>query len=230
MITKNKYTGSEKMSDLISDNYFLVLVLSRFDIPLGFGDMTIKEVCQKHNIDSNTFISVINLLIFDDYQPSAAELNNISIETLIKYLKSSHNYFLNFRLASIRKKLDAALKKGEKDIHAVIIKYYDQYVGEVEKHMKYEEEVVFPYVDKLLLKKSTSKYNIDTFSKKHDKVESKLTELKNIIIKYYQSPINEELNEALYDIFSCAVDLASHNKIEDGLIVPAVRRIENCGK
>lgn len=61
----------------------------------------------------------------------------------------------------------------------------------------------------------------------HKVIESKLAELKNIIIKYYPStPNNHLLNAVLFDIFTCEEDLKLHVSIEDCLFIPAVRRLE----
>ncbi|MDE7133861.1 MAG: hypothetical protein K2N86_01085, partial [Rikenellaceae bacterium] len=54
----------------------------------------------------------------------------------------------------------------------------------------------------------------------------KLTELKNILIKYYPGDSSNELNGVLFDIFACEQDLASHNMVEDVLFVPAVTELE----
>ena len=48
----------------------------------------------------------------------------------------------------------------------------------------------------------------------------------NIIIKYYPATGSNELNSVLFDIFSCATDLASHNRIEDNLFVPLIAELE----
>ena len=39
-----KYSGTDKMSDLICENYNLLLVMSRFGLSLGFGDQTVQYV------------------------------------------------------------------------------------------------------------------------------------------------------------------------------------------
>ena len=39
-----KYKATDKMSDLICENYTLLMVMSRFGLPLGFGDKNVKEV------------------------------------------------------------------------------------------------------------------------------------------------------------------------------------------
>ena len=38
-----KYSGTDKMSDLICENYNLLLVMSRFGLSLGFGDQTVQR-------------------------------------------------------------------------------------------------------------------------------------------------------------------------------------------
>ena len=35
------YTATDKVRDLIDDNSLLLLAISRFGIPLGFGDATV---------------------------------------------------------------------------------------------------------------------------------------------------------------------------------------------
>ena len=70
-------------------------------------------------------------------------------------------------------------------------------------------------------------YDIATFASKHNQIESKLTELKNIIIKYYpEKENNNKLNAVLFDIFNCEHDLASHCQVEDYMFVPAVAQLE----
>lgn len=222
------YKADDLMSDLICADYPMLLVLSRFGIPLGFGDKSIGEVCALNGVDTDTFLAVVNLLSEDEESSAPKHLDCLSVEAVVAYLRNSHNYFLNFRLPLIKRKLVEAIDCSEGNgIALAIIRYFDEYVAEVRKHMLYEEETVFPYVEGLLGGASRSDgYNIGIFGKQHDKVEAKLSELKNIIIKYYPAKSSNELNSVLFDIFSCADDLASHNRIEDCLFVPAIRELE----
>lgn len=92
--------------------------------------------------------------------------------------------------------------------------------------MSYEERAVFPYVRNLLEGKKDPKYNISIFSKRHDQIEMKITELKNIIIKYYPGAGTNMLNSVLFDIFATEEDLTSHARVEDYLFVPAILALE----
>ncbi len=212
------------MCDLIDKNYRVLQVMSRFGISPGFGDKTIAEVCDEHKVDAKTFLTVVGH-IFDP--TSAPPVEIISVRTLTDYLRNTHRYFLDFRLPAIRRKLIEAVNCTQHDVAFAIMRYYDEYVAEVIKHLDYEEQTVFPYVESLLKGNRSNDYSIDIFRRQHDRIEEQLRELKNIIITYYPSGGSIELNDVLYDIFTCEEELRSHNDIENDLFVPAVERLAN---
>ena len=47
MNEQHKYRSTDKMSDLICDNYSLLMVMSRFGLSLGFGDKSVKDVSKR---------------------------------------------------------------------------------------------------------------------------------------------------------------------------------------
>ena len=57
-----KYSATDKMSDLICENYSLLLVMSRFGISLGFGDQTVEQVCEQQGVHTGTFLAVVNFM------------------------------------------------------------------------------------------------------------------------------------------------------------------------
>lgn len=225
------YKPTDKMSDLICENYALLQVLSRFGISLGFGDKNVREVCELNNVDCNTFLTVVNFLI-EDSNRMEDHLEGISVSSLMNYLREAHSYFLDFQLPSIRKKLMKAIGDSkEKEVTFLILRFFDAYVDEVKKHMEHENENVFTYVERLLRGEHPQCYNISVFASHHEHIDTKLTELKNIIIKYFPAGGNNRLlNATLFDIFSCEEDLASHNRVEDFLFVPAIKKLEKEAK
>ena len=110
----------------------------------------------------------------------------------------------------------------------LILKLYDEYAHDIQKHMKYEERTVFPYVDSLLAGYADEKYDIETFSKHHTQTDVKLRELKNIIIKYLpiDAQHNNQLTSTLYDIYNCEDWLDQHAKVEEEIFIPAIRHLE----
>ena len=226
MYRLGKYTASDRMSDLVCGNYHILLIMSRFGIASGFGDRTVDEVCRQSGVDTATFLAVVNLLYDDD--AASADCRDVSLDAFLRYLHNSHDYFLQYRLPDIRRKLTAAVACGDEDVAEVIVRFFDDYAAEVHKHMMYEEETVFPYVRRLLAGESSVGYDIETFHRRHDQIEVKLTELKNILIKYY--PVSEscgkEMNGVLFDIFLCESELTSHNDLENRLFIPSVAAVE----
>lgn len=218
------YTGDDRMCDLVSDRFAVLQVMSRFGIALGFGDKTIAEVCGEHRVDTATFLVVVNKLLGLGFGTQTA-VQELSVRALTDYLHNAHGYFLEFRLPAIRRKLIEAIDYAHNDVSFVIMRFFDEYVAEVQRHMDYEEQTVFPYVEGLLEGCASDSYSIDDFRRRHDQVDAKLRELKNIIIKYYPSGSTNELNGVLFDIFTCEEELASHNAVEDDLFIPAVERL-----
>ena len=226
MYKNGKYRETDKMSDLICENYPMVLVMSRFGIALGFGEKNIGEVCRQNGVDACTFLTVVNFLTQDVSAPVMNVDKCLSIEALITYLHNAHDYVLNFRLPHLRRKLLESIGECPQDVAFVIQRFFDEYAEEVNKHMSYEEKVVFPYVRDLLKGVKDPKYNISIFRKRHDQIEMKIVELKNILIKYYPGPGSNLLNSVLFDIFATEQDLASHNHVEDYLFMPAILALE----
>ena len=223
MYKSGGYGGDDRMCDLVCDRYAVLQVMSRFGIALGFGDKSIAEVCADNRVDTATFLAVVNLLMNHGRGEELAE--GVSVRALTDYLHNSHGYFLNFRLPAIRRKLIEAIDCAQNDVSFAILRFFDEYVAEVQRHMSYEEQRVFPYVEKLLAGERSADYSMEIFRRHHDQVDAKLGELKNIIIKYYPSGSTNELNGVLFDIFTCEQELASHNAVEDEIFVPAVERL-----
>jgi regulator of cell morphogenesis and NO signaling len=228
MQKQHKFSAKDKMVDLINEDYSLLLVISRFGVPLGFGDNTVQDVCKSNNIHCETFLAIVNFLSEGDFEVGNV-YEDIAPESVIGYLKNAHSYFIDFKLPAIRAKLLQAVNTPDQIVPytTILLKFYDEYVSEVGKHMEYENKVVFPYVLDLLVGKRNLKYSISVFEDRHNEIDSKLAELKNILIKYFPASGNNHLlTEVLFDILSCEKDLASHNQVEDYLFVPAIEAIE----
>lgn len=216
------YKPTDKMRDLIKDNSALILVMGRFGISLGFGDKSVREACRLHNVDENTFLQVANFCSGNEFR-----YEDVSLPSLINYLKQAHEYFLDFNLPNIRRKLIEAIDcSGGNDIAMLIVRFYDEYAQEISRHVEHENNTVFVYVERLLNGFLDKTYTISKFEGKHAPIGYKLKELKEIIIQYYPKKNSYLLNEVLLNIMLCEEDLSQHCKIEDELFIPAVKLAE----
>ena len=112
------------MISLIRDNYSVLQSLGAFGISLGFGDKSVREVCEMQNVDTYTFLAVVNLAL-NGYRTPEDEAK-LSVPTLLKYLKASHEYYLGFQLPFIRSELVAALDEND-NLARLILRLYDDY-------------------------------------------------------------------------------------------------------
>lgn len=219
------YEPDDKLISIIKDNYNTLQSLGSFGINLGFGDKTVKEVCESQGVDTYTFLAVINFTIngYHNFEDTV----RLSIPTLMQYLKASHVYYLDFELPYIRRALVDALDEND-NLARLILKLFDEYAHSIRKHMQYEEKTVFPYVEELAKGNASPNYDIETFSKHHTQIDQKLSELKNIIIKYLPSDglRNNQLTAALYEIYNCEQWLKEHADVEDKIFIPVIRSLE----
>lgn len=219
------YEANDKLISLIKDNYNVLQSLGCFGINLGFGDKTVSQVCDEQNVDTHTFLTIVNFTI--NGERSDVDISEMSIPTLLRYLKASHEYYLGFQLPFIRKELTEAIDHTS-GLGKLIMKLYDEYARNITTHMKYEEKNVFPYIENLLKGNFSGEFTIDTYSKHHGQEGDKLSELKGIIIKYLPSDglHNNKLSATLYDIYNNEDWLRLHADVEENILIPAIKRLE----
>ena len=223
------YESDDKMISLIRDNYDLLQMLGSFGISLGFGDKTVEETCADNQVDTYTFLAVVNFIV-NGYSDAQVD-DKLSVPTLMHYLQASHAWYLEFQLPFIRRELEESLNQ-EDSLGKLILSFYDEYAHEIRRHMHYEQRMLFPYVESLLDGKSAGDYSIETFSRHHGQADKKLRELKLLIIKYLPSDgfHNNKLMAALHDIYANEEWLHQHALVEDNIFVPAIRRLEHIQK
>lgn len=220
------YNHDDKMIWLIADNFSLLQIMSRFGIKVGFGDKTVSEVCADSGVDCQTFLTVVNFVI-NGCCCADSDAAQPEITSLIRYLRRSHDYFLEFSLPAIRRKLLDGIRLRTSDVSFLILKFFDEYSDEVRTHMEYEEKTVFGYIDRLLDGKTDPDYRMSVYSEHHSQVSTRLRELKKLILKYCPADADVNLlNAALYDIYHCERELENHCLIEDNILVPAIAAIE----
>lgn len=228
-----KYKATDRISDVISDDYRLLQVISRFGLTLGFGDQTVGAACAANGVDTPTFLAVVNFIKSEGRANIGELVEQISLSALMKYLTLSHSYFVEFRLPAIRRKLIEAIDcSARNQIAFLILKFYDEFAAEVGRHMDYENRNIHTYVEGLLAGKAPEPdRSISILQHQHHdnhiQVEKSSSELKSIIIKYYPSDSNGQLlNDVLMDIYIMEEDLFSHCHLEDTLFAEAVHQLE----
>lgn len=226
------------MWDVIREEPKILQAMSRFGIPLGVGEKKVREVCEANGVDTDTFVAVANLIRHGE---DCAELfvDKIKVPALMSYLRNAHDFFLNFQFPKIRRKLIEAVDCSEKnEVAFLILKFYDAYTAEVRRHMQFENNKIFAYVNSYLANPAVSgeaaygeatptSKELEQYLRGHDSIETKLKELKNLLVKYGVPSANVSfLNDVVFNIYTCEDDLNTHCAVENKLFIPAVSKLE----
>ena len=208
------YKSSDKICDLMAHEEDAIQIISRFGLEMGVGEQTIEQVCIAHEVHTPTFLSIVNYKVFHQ----RAIPDDIDVPTLQRYLLNAHTYFLDFRLPRLRKALVEAIIPADPTtkIPGLILRCYDEFVEEIRTHIEHENAGLF-----------------DEHEHDDQRITDKLTEIKNLIIKYYpdgvesqkskvESTVTYQLISVMSDLWHTEHDFADHCAIEDDILRPAL--------
>jgi len=229
-----------KLADVIHHDHFLIPVINRFGIRLGFGDKTIDDLCRQNNINTGFFLTILNAYHDHRYFPKK-HLQSFPASLLVNYLKQAHKYYLDEKIPEIENLIDE-LQQGtglDKGTCRLLKNFYAEYRQELINHIQREEEIVYPYVVNLeralesgnipeTVTAQMNDYPITDYEAEHENVEEKLFDLKNIIIKYLPETRDDKpFFRILKELFALENDLNDHSRIEDLILVPKVEAMEH---
>lgn len=227
---RERVHGEMKMSDLILNNHFQILVLERFGIELGLKDKTIAAVCNEYNISVEIFLTIANLQNSSFYLPDIP-LRQSDISATIQYLKRSHQYFSNEVFPEIISNIHRMSEFNNKPEILMVEDFFNEYKNEVDQHFHHENVEVFPYIMTLLEPDKSadvqSQYSVSEYKEHHDDIEEKLDDLKKLLIQHLPQKKDCIIRrKILFALFNLEQDLAIHTKIENDILIPLVEKIE----
>jgi regulator of cell morphogenesis and NO signaling len=214
------YKGTDKICDLMSREEDAIQIISRFGLEMGVGEQTIEQVCAVHDVHTPTFLAIVNYKVFKQKALPA----DIDVHTLRRYLQNAHTYFLNFRLPRLRRALIEAIIPADPTtkIPGLILRCYDEFVDEIRTHIEHENAGLF-----------------EEHEHDDERITSKLTEIKNLIIKYYPGTVHPQAEGAvseqddtityllisvMSDLWHTEQDFADHCAIEDDILYPMLTK------
>ena len=222
-----------KVSDIIMNNYYLILMLENFGINLNVQEKKVDEICRENKVNVEVFLAFANLFNGIKYTPSN-EFTFDDIQTIIGYLKKCHEYYLNEKYPKIQRYIKRIQELNDLPEIKLIEVFFNEYFNEVKIHLDYEDNVVFPYITRLSKEltlhtgsKAGYTYSVTEYKEHHDDIELKLTDIKNLLIKYLpQKNEQKERRKLVFSLFELEYDLNIHTQIEDSILVPLVEKME----
>lgn len=233
------FNENNKLAAVIHKDHSLLPVINRLGIRLGFGDSTVREVCEKEGVDVGFFIEIINVFHYEAYFPEL-RLLNLSVSHVVDYLIKTHNYYRQYLIPEIERLMQLFLKscEGRCAESALIRNFYDKFQNECLAHFQTEEREEFPYIlelNRLVESRENGEvfllkykhFAMRNFEEDHINIDDKMFDLENIIIKYLPPNYDQNVGNALLsNLFLFGKDLKNHSRIEDHILLPKVKQLE----
>ncbi len=226
---KTYITSDMKMSDLIIENPKLLLLLEHFEVDFAVKDKSVEQLCEDNKIDLPVFLVFGNL--YNGFFPDKTEINALKdISTIIRFLKNSHKFYKHDKYPELKSFLVQLHKRQATEDILLIEKFFNDYFVEVLEHLDYEESIVFPYICRLTEEGMIARklnFSASEYSDHHTDIETKLTDLKNLLLKHISLKNDFSLRRKfLFSLFELEFDLNIHSLIEDSILLPLVGKIE----
>lgn len=245
-------SGSTKLADIIEAEPRAMWLLPRFGIDLGVGDRTVAQACREKSIQVDFFILMVNVFLHPHYFPGT-RLRHVDVSLLLRYLAGAHDCYIGEKVPSLQSLVGQFLFHLDQPARGQLDKFFRDYIREVIEHIEYEEQVVFPYIESMLRRlhgppehengeeastrralpareadrRAIEKQGILEFERRHNDIEEKLSDLKNLLVKYVPPAGDRYLRiRILRELIELEQDLTDHARLEDKVLIPIVEQLE----
>lgn len=218
-----------KMSGLIKENPGLLFLLEHLEIDFAVEDKTVLQICTDNSIPLPIFLLFGNL--YNGFNPDSNEINSFSdILCIISFLKNSHNYYKTDKYPEIIGYIkELQNKTGNEEVKLIEI-FFEEYFHEVLEHLDYEEKVAFPFFVSLIENNknhSKTKFSVNEYREHHTDIETKLGDLKNLLLKHIHISNQLSLRRKLFfSLLELEFDLQIHALIEEKILLPLIAEVE----
>lgn len=228
--TERSYIAKDKkMLGLINENYSLLLCLQHFDIDFAVDNKTVEVLCAEHGIDVPTFVLIANL--YNGFFPDEKDVSAIKdIGSVLSFLKNSHSFYIEDKFPDLKHNLGVLKTNHSSKSLQLVETFLNDYFDEVLEHLRYEDEIAFPYFHQLQQKEglaATPLFSAKEYRTHHGDIETKLSDLKHLFLKHIL--INGDLNTKrnfLNALFELESELIIHSIIEEKVLIPLIEKLE----
>lgn len=220
------------MSDLIFENPSILLLMEHFGLDLLVKSKSVEQLSVENDIDPELFITIANLYNGFSIADNKPKLNIHVLESVLTFLKNSHTFYLKDKIPEIGRMIKRIYEQHRVDEVKLIEVFFTEYTKEVREHLEYEDDIVFPYIVSLIEKRTTktprqSTFSAEEYREHHTDIETKLTDLKNLLVKHIELKYNPALKrKLLISLFELENDLNIHSVIEERILMPLIQELE----
>lgn len=105
------YSQTSRLKDVIFTDPQVIPVINRLGVSLGVGDLSIAEVCRRHDVDPGFFLLIVNTFLNEDYFPETPEASRW-LDDACRYLDSTCRYYERVQLPNIERHLNLLIDRS----------------------------------------------------------------------------------------------------------------------
>jgi regulator of cell morphogenesis and NO signaling len=141
------------IGEIVTENYRTASIFNNYNIDFCCkGNVPFGEVCSNKNIDSEKLLNEVKTIL-NATSDSSLDYQNWQIDLLANHIEAKHHsYIVNKtpELNNFLNKLCSVHGKNHPELFQVR-EMFSASAGELAKHMKKEELILFPYVRQMVL-------------------------------------------------------------------------------
>lgn len=225
------------ITDLRNDNLVLQWFLERFELNLD-EEIKLREKITGTNLPPSFLWSMVK--VYDSPETfDARQFENNSLESILYYLKKTHQYYLDFKLVQVEGVINSWADGNENAISFCFYRFFVNYRQKLKDHIAQEEEILFPYIESLLKLNAgekvdpevllRGKISLINFLLEHDhEIEDELTKFAEVLAKH-ENDLKDSMayRSFLIQIQTFEKDLAIHARMEEEVLIPKAIRLES---
>ncbi len=226
---KTYVTSGTGMWDLINENSRILLLLEHFELDFTVGEKSVAQLCHDNSISAELFVTLANL--YNGFYPDKKVIFGVEdIPDILRFLTNSHIYYKQDKYPEITGYIAELIHNTGDSRVRLIEDFFKSYFNEVVDHLDYEDKIAFPYFKSLAnstINRDEALFSAKEYSLHHTDIETKLTDLKNLLIKHIR--LKNELTlrrKLLFALQELEYDLLIHAQIEDAILLPLANKVE----
>lgn len=232
---------TEKMiNDIVTEDYRTAAIFEKYSLDFCCnGGVTIEAACREKNIDPAPVLAELSRL-FEAAGPAVDTAASMEPDALIDHIVSVHHAYVARMIPVIYTHTQkvAAVHGGR---HPEVVKIADLFSSVAEElihHMKKEEMILFPYIERLVAAKrtgtpisappfGTAKNPIAMMEREHQDAGDGLYQIRELSAKY-QPPADActTYRVSFKELQEFEEDLHRHVHLENNILFPSAIRLE----
>lgn len=150
-IEKNNFID-KTLSEIVRKDFRAASIFEKYNLDFCCGgNRTLKESCEKNNIDLSLILDELNSI---QNQDSFESLNfvNLELDFLVDYIINVHHSYVRNNIPLITSHSEKVVRKHSEH-HPEVIKVkeiFDEVKSELLSHLNKEEQILFPYIKSLV--------------------------------------------------------------------------------